>query len=88
MWFAVTILMLQHCISFGGRVWAIILSVIIVCLGGWLLAYSRAGKLKSMNCAGVLVKGEDAKLCSTIFAIALLLIGVFILLAMVFKLDC
>jgi hypothetical protein len=76
------------CAGFSQRVGLTLASVAILSAGGLLLYFSRAGKIKSLNCAGVYVKGEGAKLCSTIFAIIILLIGALSLVSMLFRLDC
>lgn len=76
------------CNTSGRRAGLLVISVVVLCLGGMLLYFSRVGKLKEIKFSGALLKGESAKLCSTIVAGFILFVGSLCLLSAVFGLDC
>ena len=66
----------------------LVISVILFCVGGWLLKCSRANKIRSMMIGWQMVTGKDAKFWSTVFAVILLSLGVVVLLSAIFGWSC
>ena len=86
--FGIAALMLFACNTIGQRVSLLIVASVMLCFGGLLLHYSRKGKVKEFKFSGALLKGEEAKLSSTIFAVILILLGALCILSQILYLDC
>ena len=83
------ILLLTPCNSISAQVLGLSVSIFLLVCGGWLLTQSRIGKVKETRAYWKVLRGEEAKLWSTITAVGLLLFGGFIfLIAAVHYLTC
>ncbi len=80
--------MLFVCNSLGEQIGNGVIATISLCLGGGLLWASRTSKIKVMRFGFHLVRGKEAKLASAIFAVWFLLVGVVVLIATLFHLEC
>lgn len=88
MCFQIALGVILVCNSFGVRVTEVVSSSLFICLGSWLLHRSRKGKIKTVLLFGHHLRGEDAKLVTSIVGIILILIGTLVFVAAVLKLDC
>jgi len=76
------------CNSFGLRIFEVVLSLALLFGAGAALRCAIQGKVKRVRLFGVHVKGNEANLGVGVFASALLLIGVVVLVSAVLWLDC
>jgi hypothetical protein len=76
------------CNRLGLRVFEIILALGLMSGGTAVLLRALKGKVRRIMLFRVFVYGNDANLGAGIFASILLLLGVFLFVAAIFRLDC
>ena len=76
------------CNSFGLRVFEVVLSLALLFGASIALRYAVQGKVKRFRLFGVHVKGNEANLGVGVFASALLLVALVILVSALIWLDC
>ena len=67
---------------------ALIMALILLCIGGVFLYLIRAGKINSIRVSGALFVGGRARLISTVFAGLILSLGSVVLLSSIFGWGC
>jgi hypothetical protein len=76
------------CNPLGVRIFQIILGLGLAWGGSFALRRALKGKIKRFMAFRVILEGSDASLAAGCFATYILLLGLFVLFAAIFRLDC
>jgi hypothetical protein len=83
-----THLLLATCNPVWFRIIQILLALGLICGGSAVLRRALKGKIKRFMLFRVILEGSDANLAAGCFFTYILMLGLFVLFAAIFRLDC